>query len=368
MGGEYRKGPDYRQGFLGADWEYDAERGGYRVSRIARGDVWDPDTTSPLTGPGVNLSVGDLVLAINGQPLSAQVTPGERLVNQAGNEVVLTVRGGDDTEPRTVTVKALADERPARYRDWVGGNRAKVHEATGGKVGYIHVPDMGAEGYAEFHRSYLVEFDRDALIVDVRVNGGGHVSGLLLEKLARKRVGYDFPRWSAPKPYPDESPAGPMVALTNELAGSDGDIFSHTFKMLKLGPLVGKRTWGGVIGIWPRHRLVDGTVTTQPEFSFFFDDVGWRVENYGTDPDIEVDNAPHDYARGLDPQLDKAIEVALDMLAKQPPHRPRPTDRPRRTPPKLGPREAVSRQPSAVRDNGIVTPEPASTPSRDLSS
>ncbi|HEY3057682.1 MAG TPA: PDZ domain-containing protein [Chloroflexota bacterium] len=368
MGGEYRKGPDYRQGFLGVDWEYDAERGGYRVSRIARGDVWDPDTTSPLTGPGVNLSVGDLVLAINGQPLSAQVTPGERLVNQAGNEVVLTVRGGDDTEPRTVTVKALADERPARYRDWVGGNRAKVHEATGGKVGYIHVPDMGAEGYAEFHRSYLVEFDRDALIVDVRVNGGGHVSGLLLEKLARKRVGYDFPRWSAPKPYPDESPAGPMVALTNELAGSDGDIFSHTFKMLKLGPLVGKRTWGGVIGIWPRHRLVDGTVTTQPEFSFFFDDVGWRVENYGTDPDIEVDNAPHDYARGLDPQLDKAIEVALDMLAKQPPHRPRPTDRPRRTPPKLGPREAVSRQPSAVRDNGIVTPEPASTPSRDLSS
>ena len=138
----------------------------------------------------------------------------------------------------------------------------------------------------------------------MRVNGGGHVSGLLLEKLARKRVGYDFPRWSSPKPYPDESPAGPMVALTNELAGSDGDIFSHTFKMLKLGPLVGKRTWGGVIGIWPRHRLVDGTVTTQPEFSFFFDDVGWRVENYGTDPDIEVDNAPQDYARGADPQLD----------------------------------------------------------------
>ena len=107
-----------------------------------------------------------------------------------------------------------------------------------------------------------------------------------------------------------------MVALTNELAGSDGDIFSHTFKMLKLGPLVGKRTWGGVIGIWPRHRLVDGTVTTQPEFSFFFDDVGWRVENYGTDPDIEIDNAPQDYARGLDPQLDRAIQVALDELAQ----------------------------------------------------
>ena len=216
--------------------------------------------------------------------------------------------------------------------------------------------DMGADGYAEFHRGFLVEYDRDALIIDVRVNGGGHVSGLLLEKLARKRVGYDFPRWAAPKPYPDESPTGPMVALTNELAGSDGDIFSHTFKLMKLGPLVGKRTWGGVIGIWPRHRLVDGTVTTQPEFSFFFDDVGWRVENYGTDPDIEVDNAPQDYARGADPQLDKAVEVALDELSKRPPHRPRPTDRPQRVPPRLPPR---------ARARSEVSPAPASEDMRE---
>jgi tricorn protease len=338
MGGEYRRGPDYHQGFLGVDWEYDASASGYRIAGIARGDTWDPKTTSPLTGPGINLAVGDYVLAINGQPLGPDVTPAQRLVNQAGNEVLLTVRRAGESEPRTVTVKALGDERPARYRDWVDANRETVHKATEGRVGYIHVPDMGPDGYAEFHRAFLVEYDRDALIVDVRVNGGGHVSGLLLEKLARKRVGYDFPRWAAPKPYPDESPAGPMVALTNELAGSDGDIFSHTFKMMKLGPLVGKRTWGGVIGIWPRHRLVDGTVTTQPEFSFFFDDVGWRVENYGTDPDIEIDNAPQDYARGADPQLSKAIEVALDVLSKRPPHRPHPTERPRRAAPGLAPR------------------------------
>jgi tricorn protease len=364
MGGEYRPGPNYRQGFLGVDWEFDASSGAYRIAHIARGDVWDPESTSPLTGPGLNLSEGDAVLAINGQPLGLEVTPAMRLVNQAGNEVVLTVRGTNDAEPRTVTVKALGDERPARYRDWVDANRRKVHEVTGGRVGYIHVPDMGPEGYAEFHRGFLVEFDRDALIIDVRVNGGGHVSGLLLEKLARKRVGYDFPRWAAPKPYPDESPAGPMVALTNELAGSDGDIFSHTFKMMKLGPLVGKRTWGGVIGIWPRHRLVDGAVTTQPEFSFFFDDVGWRVENYGTDPDIEVDNAPQDYAQGLDPQLDRAIQAALDELANRPPHRPRPTDRPLRTAPRLGPRAAVSA--SAAPHNGVAH-EPAGTPSREAS-
>jgi tricorn protease len=341
MGGEYRTGPNYRQGFLGVDWAFDAQAGAYRIAHLTQGDTWDPETTSPLTGPGVNLAEGDYVLAINGQPLGADMTPAQRLVNQAGNEVLLTVRRTGETEPSTVTVKALADERPARYRDWVDANRARVHQATEGRVGYIHVPDMGPEGYAEFHRAFLVEYDRDALIVDVRVNGGGHVSGLLLEKLARKRVGYDFPRWAAPKPYPDESPAGPMVALTNELAGSDGDIFSHTFKLMKLGPLVGKRTWGGVIGIWPRHRLVDGTVTTQPEFSFFFDDVGWRVENYGTDPDIEVDNAPQDYARGSDPQLDRAIEVALAEIAKRPPHRPRPTDRPMRVAPKLAPRSRI---------------------------
>jgi tricorn protease len=363
MGGEYRPGPNYRQGYLGVDWAWDADANAYRLAHIIRGDTWDPDSSSPLTAPGLDVLEGDYVLAINGQPLGLDVTPAQRLVNQAGNEVLLTLRRGGDGEPRTVTVKAVGDERPARYRDWVDANRAFVHSKTDGRVGYIHVPDMGAEGYAEFHRGFLVEYDRDALILDVRVNGGGHVSGLLLEKLARKRVGYDFPRWAAPRPYPDESPTGPMVALTNELAGSDGDIFSHTFKMMKLGPLVGKRTWGGVIGIWPRHRLVDGTVTTQPEFSFFFDDVGWRVENYGTDPDIEVDNAPQDYARGADPQLERAIQVALDELAKRPPHRPRPTDRPRRTAPRLGPRTGVSA--STASPNGQTAPEPTAAPARE---
>jgi tricorn protease len=365
MGGEYRTGPNYRQGYLGVDWEWDTDARAYRIAHIVRGDTWDADSSSPLIGPGLDLAEGDYVLAINGQPLGAEVTPAQRLVNQAGNEVLLTVRRGADGEPRTVTVKAVRDERPSRYRDWVDANRARVHAATDGRVGYIHVPDMGPEGYAEFHRAFLVEYDRDALLLDVRVNGGGHVSGLLLEKLARKRVGYDFPRWAAPKPYPDESPTGPMVALTNELAGSDGDIFSHTFKLMKLGPLVGKRTWGGVIGIWPRHRLVDGTVTTQPEFSFFFDDVGWRVENYGTDPDIEVDNAPQDYARGADPQLDRAIQVALDELAKRPPHRPRPTDRPRRAAPRLGPRAAVAD--STASPNGHPAAEPATAPAREAS-
>ena len=198
----------------------------------------------------------------------------------------------------------------------------------------MHLPDMQAAGFAEFHRYFAGESDRDAMIVDLRYNRGGHVSQLLLEKFARKRVGYASARWMAPSPYPEEAPLGPVVALTNEHAGSDGDIFSHNFKLMKIGPLVGTRTWGGVVGIWPRHGLVDGTSTTQPEFSFWFNDVGFGVENYGTDPQIEVDNAPQDAASGNDRQLEKALSVATEEIAKNPPKGPA-----------IGPRPLLARRP-----------------------
>jgi tricorn protease len=222
------------------------------------------------------------------------------------------------------------------YRQWVKQNRDKVHQLTHGRVGYIHIPDMGGPGYAEFHRGFLTEYEREALIVDERYNRGGHISGLLLQKLARRRVGFTINRWGEiPSPYPDETLAGPMVALANEYAGSDGDIFAHAFKLLGLGPVIGKRTWGGVIGIWPKHMLVDGTITTQPEYSFWFDDVGWGVENYGTDPDIEVDITPQDYTKGEDPQLAKAIETILKALEENPPFSPDFSNRPNLMPPKL---------------------------------
>ncbi|MGH3712304.1 MAG: S41 family peptidase [Micromonosporaceae bacterium] len=337
LGGEYRQGPHYAQGFLGVDWSVD-EAGRYRIGRILRGDPWDPDATSALLRPGVQLSQGDELVAVNGQPVGNAVTPGALLVNQAEQEVQLTVRRGEEP-PRVVSVRAMPSERPARYRDWVLAHRRTVHERTGGRIGYLHIPDMGPDGYAEFHRGFLAEYDREALIVDVRFNGGGHVSGLVLQKLARRRLGYDFPRWELPIPYPEESPRGTLVALTNEQAGSDGDIFSHAFKMLGLGTLVGKRTWGGVIGIEPRHVLADGTITTQPEYSFMFDDVGWQVENYGTDPDIDVDITPQHYAAGEDPQLDRAIALALEQLSARPAHAPQPPPRPRFTPPRLEPRD-----------------------------
>ena len=347
MGGEYRDSPHYEQGFLGVDWEFDVERGTYRFGRILRGDVWDPSATSPLNRPGTGIRPGDELLAVNGQPVGQRegltpASPGERLVHLADQEVQLTVRSGDDP-PRQVSVLTVGDEGPARYRDWVRANREVIRERTDGRVGYLHIPDMTADGYAEFHRAFPTEHDRDALIVDVRYNRGGHVSELLLAKLARRRLAYQYPRYGAPRSYPEAALPGPLVALTNEWAGSDGDIFSHAFKFMGLGPLIGKRTWGGVIGIWPRHRLADGTITTQPEYSFAFDDVSWRVENYGTDPDIEVDIAPHDYAAGLDPQLDRAIEVVLGLLAEHPPHRPNPSERPRFEVPALPPRLVGSR-------------------------
>ncbi|MPZ25413.1 MAG: peptidase [Micromonosporaceae bacterium] len=337
-GGAYRNRPDYRQGYLGVDWTVDPSTGAYRIGQVLEGDLWSADDTSAFNRSGVDVAAGDQVLAIGGTPVSPTVTPPELLVSQAEEEVQVTVRRGDGA-PRTVSVRALADERPARYRDWVEANRALVHDRTGGRVGYLHLPDMQARGFAEFHRGFLPELDREALLVDVRYNRGGHVSGLLLQKLARRRLGYVFPRWGVPDPYPEESPRGVLVAITNENAGSDGDIISHAFKQLGLGQLVGKRTWGGVIGIWPRHRLADGTTTTQPEFSFAFDDVGWRVENYGTEPDLEVDIAPQDYAKGLDPQLDQAVACALATLAQRPAHTPNPSAPPRLGRPTLAPRE-----------------------------
>ncbi|HET7813180.1 MAG TPA: PDZ domain-containing protein [Candidatus Baltobacteraceae bacterium] len=313
IGGDLRRPPDYNSGFLGADLKRAGN--GWQVERLYRGDSWNREVDSPLAEPGLNVEPGDVIVAIGGRRLSDDLTPQQALVNMAGRDVAVTLlRGGQE---RTIAVRALASEQPLRYRAWVDANRAYVHEKTNGTIGYVHVPDMGPWGFSEFHRGYLSEFDRDGLLVDVRYNRGGHVSPLLLEKLVRKRVGYDVSRHSnKPMPYPPESVAGPIVALTNQFAGSDGDIFSHCFKLYKIGPLVGKRTWGGVIGINPYHALVDGTVTTQPEFSFWFKDVGWNVENYGTDPDYDIDIAPHDYRAGKDPQLDFAINLVSQAATK----------------------------------------------------
>jgi tricorn protease len=317
-GGDHRRPPAIALGYLAAELRLAEDGESYEITHIVAGDPWDAGADSPLHAVGAEVKVGERIVAVNGQPVSRERPPQALLVHQAGVKVELTLASGAGPTAtiRTVLIGTLTDEVPARYREWVERNRAWVHEKSGGRVGYFHLPDMMSAGFAEFHRYFTAECDRDALIVDVRYNRGGHVSQLLLEKIARKRIGYDIARWSRPSPYPNEAVAGPVVALTNEHAGSDGDIFSHAFKLMGIGPLVGTRTWGGVIGIWPRHKLVDGTETTQPEFSFWFNDVGWGIENYGTDPQVEVDNAPQDAMNEKDRQLETALETALELVER----------------------------------------------------
>lgn len=334
MGGDMRRPPVYMQGELVADFTYDKAQKGYKISNIGKGDPWIPSQTSPLMTPGCGVQEGDILCAINGQKVTETLSPEKLLVNQAGTVVALRLKGPKKPE-KTICVKTLPSQTHVRYRDWVEKNRAYVHQKTKGKVGYIHIPDMSLKGFSEFHRGFLAEVDREGLVVDVRFNGGGNVSPLLLEKLSRKRLGYDLSRWWGPIPYPAEAPMGPMVALTNEYAGSDGDIFSQNFKTLGLGPLIGKRTWGGVIGIAMRHSLVDGGRTSQPEFSWWFFDRGWGIENYGVDPDIEVEITPQDYENGIDPQLDRGIAEVLKIIKTTKAPKLFSHERPHLTPPKL---------------------------------
>ncbi|MDQ2778737.1 MAG: S41 family peptidase [Pseudomonadota bacterium] len=321
MGGDHRKAPAVALGHLAAEFrppapaDADAEtEAGWEIVRTVQGDAWDTMADSPLNAVGVQAQPGERVVAVGGQPTTSTLPPQALLVHQAGATVALRLADAAGKQ-RDVLVKALADEVPARYREWVERNRAWVHESSGGRVGYFHLPDMMSSGFAEFHRYFADESDRDGLIVDVRYNRGGHVSELLLEKVARKRIAWNVQRWGQPSCYPEAAPAGPVVALTNEHAGSDGDIFSHAFKLMNIGTLVGQRTWGGVIGIWPRHKLADGTETTQPEYSFWFKDAGWAVENYGTDPQVVVANAPQDDAFNA-PERDRQLQTALDEVLK----------------------------------------------------
>jgi tricorn protease len=342
MGGDYPDKPRYHPGFLGADvtwdeeveWEWNGDEGsgGYRLEHVVRGETWEQGASSPLDRPGLDVEEGDVVVAVNGRELDGGASLQKSLVHRAGEAVEVSIADAEG-EVETHTVELLRSEFSARYREWVRQNRERVHEASDGELGYVHIPDMGPRGFSEFHRSFLAERDRTGLVVDVRYNGGGHVSQLILEKLAREQIGYDLQRWGQPKPYPSGAMRGPLVGLTNEYAGSDGDIFSHAFKLMGLGPLMGKRTWGGIIGIWPRHQLVDGSIVTQPEFASWFEDVGFGLENYGTEPDIVVDDPPGTMEGDADPQLDAAIDKALELLEIQQPEQPDFGPYPDRSPP-----------------------------------
>ncbi|MEV6752156.1 S41 family peptidase [Streptomyces sp. NPDC051214] len=318
MGGGARGSAAVRQGLLGADVSRGAD-GVWRIDRVLPSETSDPSARSPLAAPGVAVRAGDALLAVAGRPVDPVVGPGPLLVGTAGKPVELTVSPAGGGDPRHAVVIPVDDEEPLRYHAWVVDRRAYVHERSGGRLGYLHVPDMQAPGWAQIHRDLRVEVARDGLVVDVRENRGGHTSQLVVEKLARKIVGWDLPRGMQPYSYPADAPRGPVVAVANEFSGSDGDIVNAAIKALGIGPVVGTRTWGGVIGIDSRYRLVDGTLVTQPKYAFWLEGYGWGVENYGVDPDVEVVTTPEDYASGRDPQLDEAIRLALASLETTPP-------------------------------------------------
>ncbi|MGW8684169.1 S41 family peptidase [Streptomyces sp. NPDC055817] len=310
-------GGDRRQGLLGADISRH-EDGSWRIDRVLPTETSDPLAHAPLAAPGVAVRAGDAIIAVAGRPVDPVTGPGPLLVGTAGKPVELTVSPAGGGDPRHAVVVPVADEEPLRYHAWVVDRRAHVHEQSGGRLGYLHVPDMQAPGWAQIHRDLRVEVARDGLVVDVRENRGGHTSQLVVEKLARRVVGWDLPRGSRPFSYPMDAPRGPVVAVANEFSGSDGDIVNAAIKALGIGPVVGVRTWGGVIGIDSRYRLVDGTLVTQPKYATWLDGYEWGLENHGVDPDVEVVAAPQDHAAGRDPQLDEAVRIALAALAENP--------------------------------------------------
>lgn len=314
------------QGRLGADFAFTAA--GWEITRILAGESSDPLATSPLTRPGAAAMAGDVLLAIDGVQLSATVSPSMQLVGAAGRTVELTLRNGpghgaDAGEQRRIAVVPVTDEERLRYQEWVAANRRTVREASGGRYGYLHIPDMMANGWAQLHRDLDTETALDGLIVDVRRNRGGHTSQLVAELIGRKVTGWSMPRGERPRTYPHHAPRGPVIILADEFAGSDGDIITQVAKLRGIGPVIGTRTWGGVVGIDNRFSLADGTGVTQPRYATWFGGgVGWSVENYGVDPDIEVLYPPHAYAAGRDPQLEYGIGALREMIQELPTDKP----------------------------------------------
>ena len=317
-------------GLLGADYEADAASGMYRIKKIYSGENWDAHTRSPLTEPGVNIKEGEYLVAINGRPLRTPQTPDELLVNAANEVVTLTVNSKPAADgAHKVVVKPIGDEYSLRELNMIETNRKKVDAASGGRIGYVYLPNMGDEGLNEFVKQYFPQIRKEGIIFDVRYNGGGFVDQLIFARLRRVLAAMSPARNWEPGTIPGNVFYGYMACVTNHYAASDGDFFSYFFKQYKLGPLIGERTWGGVRGIRGNIPLMDGGYITRPEFSLSSLDGKWLIENRGVQPDVVVDNPPDLVLKGQDPQLEKAVEMLMEQIKANPKTLPaRPADLP----------------------------------------
>lgn len=318
-GGDYPDVPQSNVGMLGAD--YTVENGRYRLTRIFTGESWNPELRAPLSGPGIDARVGDYLLAVDGVELTSADNLYRAFEGTANRQVVLTL----NTTPslagaRRVTVVPLANESGLRGRAWIESNRRLVDSLSGGKIAYVYVPNTGQPGYTSFNRYFFAQQDRQGVIIDERYNGGGSAADYIIEVLQRDFDGYFNNPVHERTPFtsPTAGIWGPKVMIINEMAGSGGDLMPYMFKRRKIGPLVGKRTWGGLVGTWDTPPLIDGGSMIAPRGGFFDRDGQWAVENEGVAPDIDVEYTPKDVIAGRDPQLLRAVEEALRLLRENP--------------------------------------------------
>jgi len=314
-------------GLLGARFGKDAS-GAFRVIRIYEGENWDKSLRSPFREGGVDIAQGDYIMEVDGVDCSSMKVIYEALIGKVDKTVALTVNSSPSrTGARTVYVRPIADEASLMYYEWVQENINKVNRASNGQIGYIHIPDMGIAGLDMFTKLFYTQLDKKALIIDDRMNGGGNVSPMILERLAREAYRMSMYRHGVNLPVPNESHSGPKVCLIDKYSMSDGDLFPYGFRKMGLGKLIGTRTWGGIVGISGSKPYLDGQDVRTPFFTSYSTDGEWIIEGHGVEPDIEVDINPFEDYLGNDAQLNKAIEVLLEELKSFEPLPGTPPDR-----------------------------------------
>jgi tricorn protease len=307
-------------GLLGAD--YSIKNGRYCFAKIYTGGKFNPSAQAPLAQPGLNISVGDCILDINGMDLDASIDIQKPLEGTAGHVISLRVAAADGKNARDISVTPVGSEAGLRNIDWIEGNQKKVDQLSSGKLAYVYLPDTGQGGFTNFNRYYFAQTQKKGAIIDERFNGGGQVADYFVEVLGRRIESYWAPRYGEIEHTPNAAIYGPKVMIANEYSGSGGDALPWLFKQAKLGTLVGKRTWGGLVGIGQIPVLMDGGQVTSPSVAFFSPKGEWDVENHGVDPDVVVDQDPKAVSEGHDPQLEKAVSIALKGLEEHPASQP----------------------------------------------
>ena len=324
VGHSYVSGGDFPDlnrvpvGLLGCDFE--ASNGRYKISKIYNGERWNPNFNAPLGLPGIEVNEGDYILNINGTNLTADMNPYSLLEQTAGREIYITVNSTTTEEgARKVLVKPIANERNLRGIDWIEGNRRKVDQMSNGKLAYVYVPNTGGGGFTSFNRYYFAQQDKKGAIIDERNNGGGSAADYMIDIMSRELFGYFNSKANDRRPWttPIAGIWGPKVMIINERAGSGGDLLPYMFKMKNIGPMVGTRTWGGLVGTWDTPRFIDGGRMVAPRGGFFDVNGEWAVEAEGVAPDIEVIQDPKSVLAGKDPQLERAVKEALNLLKTQ---------------------------------------------------